>query len=141
MVPPRMSVVTIGALDVHRLAAFYKALGWPSASTDDFVRFDVGGAYLTLYPLDLLAAEANLPPAAGDGFRGATFAIAVERRDLVAPAMSAVADAGGRVLAVPVDREWGGYSGYFADPEGNAWEILWAPGVTFDQRGALVWPS
>lgn len=141
MVPARMSVVTLGARDVGTLAAFYVALDWPSRSIGDLVSFDLGGGYLNLYPLELLAAEANLPPTPGDGFRGVTLAVVVERRELVDPAMDAVVRAGGRVLAAPVDREWGGYSGYFADPEGNAWEIAWMPGAMFDERNALVWPS
>ena len=49
-------------------------------------------------------------------------------------------EAGAQVLAEPTDRDWGGRSAYFADPEGNAWEVAWVPGSTFDERGALIWP-
>ena len=58
----------------------------------------------------------------------------------VAEALDAARDAGATVLAEPVKRDWGGVSAYFADPEGNAWEIAWLPGATFDDRGALIWP-
>jgi hypothetical protein len=44
------------------------------------------------------------------------------------------------VLADPVDRDWGGASAYFADPEGNTWEVAWLPDGQFDERGALIWP-
>jgi uncharacterized glyoxalase superfamily protein PhnB len=47
---------------------------------------------------------------------------------------------GGRVLAKPVAREWGGRAGYFADPEDNVWELAWMPGATFDEWGGLIWP-
>jgi uncharacterized glyoxalase superfamily protein PhnB len=59
---------------------------------------------------------------------------------MVDEALKTVRGAGGRVLAEPVEREWGGRSGYFADPEGNVWELAWMPGATFDERGALIWP-
>lgn len=57
---------------------------------------------------------------------------------MVEDAIEAARVAGGRVLAEPTEREWGGMSGYFADPEGNVWEIAWVPGSAFDDRGALI---
>lgn len=142
-VPARMSVVTLGVRDLPAMRSFYERLGWKSRSDDDeFVRFEVGGGSLTMFPLHLLAGEANLPPAEPDDrFRGFTLAVVVERREMVDPAMAAVARAGGRVLAQPIDRDFGGYSGYFADPENNVWEIVWAPGMSFDERDGLIWPE
>jgi uncharacterized glyoxalase superfamily protein PhnB len=55
--------------------------------------------------------------------------------------MDEVRRAGGTVSAEPVDRPWGGRSGYFTDPEGHAWEVAWMPGSSFDLRGALIWPA
>lgn len=63
-----------------------------------------------------------------------------EREDMTDAAIEAAREAGGRVPAEPVARGWGGRSGYFADPEGNAWEVAWAPGSTFDERGGLIVP-
>ena len=60
---------------------------------------------------------------------------------MVDEAMAAVRAAGGTVLAEPTDREWGGRSAYFADPEGNVWEVAWAPGASFDPGGRFVWPT
>jgi uncharacterized glyoxalase superfamily protein PhnB len=120
-------------------SCFYEALGWESRSADDgFARFEIGGA--ALYPLDALAEEANMPPSADtEGFAGVTCAVVVESEEMVDATIEVVHEAGGRVLAEPVAREWGGRSGYFADPEGNVWEIAWLPGSTFDDRGDLVW--
>ena len=73
-------------------------------------------------------------------FKGFSLSINVDERDQVDTALAAARDAGATVLAEPVDRDWGGCSAYFADPEGNAWEIAWLPGATFDDRGALIWP-
>ena len=79
-------------------------------------------------------------PPATDAFKGFALAINVEAREEVDAAVEAASAAGARLLAAPTDRDWGGRSAYFADPEGNAWEIAWVPGSTFDERGALIWP-
>ena len=143
VLPPRLSVVTLGARDIDNLRSFYERLGWHSPSPPgDHARFDVGGGILALYPLELLGEEAELPPRPDDGtFGGFTCAVVVEREELVDAAIASVRAAGGRILAEPVARAWGGRSGYFADPEGNAWEVAWLPGAEFDERGGLIWPG
>jgi hypothetical protein len=85
---------------------------------------------LALYPLELLGAEAapRLPAAAAsDTWTGVTLAITVTEREAVDEALTAAATAGAKVIGSSAQREWGGYSGYFADPEGHRWEIAWAP--------------
>ena len=140
-VPARLNVVCLGAADVPGLRRFYEGLGWNTSSTaDDFAAFPLGGAVLALYSLAALAAEANLPVPAQEGFRGFTCALNVEAREMVDAALEAVRAAGGRVLTEAVDRDWGGRSGYFADPEGNVWEVAYLPGSEFDERGGLIWP-
>ena len=140
MLPPRLSVVTLGARDINRLRAFYEALGWRSPSPPgDHARFEIGGGILALYPLDLLAEEAAMRPRPEDGlFGGFTCAVVVEREEMVDEAIASVRAGGGRILAEAAAREWGGRSGYFADPEGNAWEVAWLPRATFDERGGLM---
>lgn len=143
MVPARMNVVTLGVRDLRLVCAFYESLGWKTAypPTEVHAHFELGGGHLALYPLDLLAEEANLPPSGAGNeqhFRGFTLAVAVESEGAVDLTMDAVKEAGGTVLAEPVDREWGGRSGYFADPEGNVWEVVWLPGRAFDERGTLM---
>ena len=141
-VPPRLNVVTFGVRDLPAMRSFYEALGWESRSADDeFARFEIGGAVLALYPLEALAEEASMPPPADtERFAGFTCAVVVQSEEMVDAAIEMVREAGGRILAGPVAREWGGRSGYFADPEGNVWEIAWLPGSTFDERGGLIWP-
>ena len=145
MIPARLTVVTLGATDVLALRGFYERLGWTTNSKgDDFASFPLGGAVLCLYDAAKLAAEAGsaAPPgvASPSGFKGFSVSVNVEQRDQVDSALSAARDAGATVLAEPVDREWGGRSAYFADPEGNTWEIGWLPDGEFDERGALIWP-
>jgi catechol 2,3-dioxygenase-like lactoylglutathione lyase family enzyme len=141
-IPARLSVVSVGARDIPALRAFYTRLGWTTTSTaDDFAAFPLGGAVLCLYDLTKLAAEAGgAEPPEPVPFNGVTLAINVDERDQVDTTITAARDAGATVLAEPTDRDWGGRSAYFADPEGNAWEVAWLPGAEFDDRGALIWP-
>jgi uncharacterized protein len=141
-VPARLNILTLGVRDLPKVRAFYEALGWESLSEgDEFARFQTGGATLALFSLDLLAGEANMQPSASTGrFPGFTCAVLVEEEATLDEAIETVREAGGRVLAAPIAREWGGRSGYFADPEGNVWELAWMPGATFDDRGGLIWP-
>ena len=143
MIPAPLSLVTLGARDVPRLRAFYEALGWssPSPPGEEFARFELGGAVLALYSLPALVDEVGATSPEGEGFRGFTCAINVDSEAAVDEAIQAARAAGARVLAEPVAREWGGRSGYFADPEGNVWEVAWLPGARFDERGALIWPG
>ncbi len=144
-VPAKMNILTLGVRDLPKVRAFYEALGWESLSEgEDFARFRTGGATLALFSLELLAGEAGMRPAPEEDtgrFGGFTCACLVEEEAMVDEAIEKVHAAGDRVLAEPVAREWGGRSGYFADPEGNAWELAWMPGATFDERGALIWPQ
>ena len=142
-VPARLNVLTLGVRDLPKVRAFYEALGWRSRSDgDEWARFHTGGATLALYSLDLLAGEANMRPTEEDTgrFSGFTCALLVEEEAMVDETLGAVREAGGRVLAEPVAREWGGRSGYFADPDGNVWELAWMPGATFEQQNGLIWP-
>ena len=141
MTHARLSVVSIGVRDFARMRAFYRALGWgeSTAATSDWTAFETVGARLALYPLDLLAAEAGLPARADDGrFSGITLAVNVATPEEVDAVYRAFLDAGARPLAAPQTRDWGGRSAYAADPEGNAWEIAFAPNAVIDERGALT---
>jgi catechol 2,3-dioxygenase-like lactoylglutathione lyase family enzyme len=109
-VPARLNVLTLGVRDLPKVRAFYEALGWESRSDgDEWARLHTGGATLALYSLDLLAGEANMWPTEDtEGFSGFTCALNVEEEAMVDEALGAVREAGGRVLAEPVAREWGG---------------------------------
>jgi catechol 2,3-dioxygenase-like lactoylglutathione lyase family enzyme len=142
-VPPRLSVVSVGTQDVPALRAFYESLGWScdTPEGDEFAAFPLGGAVLGLYRSDLLAAESGGRPAPEAGaFKGMTLAINVEEIEMVDRVLEAAVGAGAALLAAAETRDWGGRSGYFADPEGNAWEVAYLPGAKFDERGALFWP-
>ena len=125
----RLNIVTLGVADLPRAIAFYRdGLQWPlsSASVGDFAIFRLAtGTALALYPRDLLARDANL--ADGGGFAGITLAQNVPDKHAVDTVLAQAVKAGGTLLKAATTAEWGGYSGYFADPDGHPWEIAWNP--------------
>jgi uncharacterized protein len=138
--PSRLTAVTLGARDMSVLRRFYRGLGWEElpSSDDGWAGFLLGGVLLTLYPADQLAAEAAGGVPAPAGWSGITLICNVDHRDQVDSAFAAAVAAGATAVEEPMDRSWGGRSAYVADPEGNRWEIAWAPGVRLDARGALI---
>jgi uncharacterized protein len=124
----RISVITLGVGDVPRARAFYQRLGWPlSGEPEDQVAFfRNAGSRLALYPLDGIAEEAG-QTAAEPGSIRATLAMNVESRELVDACLAEAVAAGGALLRPAQERFWGGYSGYFADPDGHAWEVAFNP--------------
>jgi len=124
----RISVITLGVANVPRAREFYRALGWPlSGEPEDSVAFfGNAGSKLALYGLEALAEESGQPAAAA-GSAGVVLAMNQESRELVDDVMAEVARAGGEVLQPAQERFWGGYSGYFADLDGHAWEVAFNP--------------
>jgi catechol 2,3-dioxygenase-like lactoylglutathione lyase family enzyme len=141
-VPARLTFVTLGAHDLPTLRAFYKGLGWQEGvhNADDFASFLLNGVVLALYPRHLLAEEAapgSTGPAKGE-WTGITLSINAPTKDGVDAIWQAFVDAGATPIAAPVDRVYGVRSGYVADPEGNRWEVAWAPGLALDEQGNVV---
>lgn len=132
---PRIKVLTLGVADLERSVRFYRdGLGLPfqgvfgndeDESTVAF--FDMNDdLILALYPQDWLAKDAKLPPAPG---RAGAFSIGqnVSSKEEVDAVMAEAERAGAAIMDPPHDRVWGGYSGYFQDPDGHLWEIVWNP--------------
>jgi catechol 2,3-dioxygenase-like lactoylglutathione lyase family enzyme len=137
--PARISIATLGVSDLARSTKFYLALGWelaPGASSE-ISFFRTAGGVLALYPFDLLAKDSTLPAVRSYGFGGVTLAINVERLEDVQPGLDAAKAAGATILKQATKAEWGGVSGYFADPDGYPWEVVWAPNAQFKPDGSL----
>jgi len=139
---PRLNIVTLGVENMERAIRFYKnGLGWPmsSVSGGDFAIFKIStGTALALHPRHLLAKDACVKDPGG--FGGITLAQNVSSKEDVDRALSQAIEAGGAILKAARDTEWGGYSGYFADPDGHPWEVAWAPVLEL-REGKLVLPD
>ena len=134
--PPVIALVTLGVRDVPASAAFYKRLGWPVAGEEmaDFCVFRTAGAYLALYERGALARDVGQRDAA-QGFGGVALAVNVDSPAAVDAALEAAVAAGGDLARPPEATEWGGYAGYFLDPDGHAWEVAHNPVWPLDAEG------
>lgn len=125
---PRISFVTLGVGDLERATRFYaEGLGLPRLKSPPTVSFfELGQTWLALYPRHLLAVDAGVT-AEGSGFPG--FALAHNVRSIAEAdrLLEDVVRAGGRIVRQARHTEWGGYAGYFADPDGFLWEVAWNP--------------
>src|SRR5450432_170095 len=115
----RISLVTLGVSDVSRAFAFYQHLGWSGQEIEGTVFFQTGGIAVVLWGQDKLADDAALPRSSGSGFRGVALAHNVRAKDDVDAIIAAAQAAGGTVTRAPADTFYGGYAGYFADPDGH----------------------
>lgn len=141
MVPNRVSLITIGAINVQELRSFYKRIGWEETdiSSDNYAVFKTAGVLLSLFPVEELAKEAQIEISKSTDFRaGVTLAINVDRKDEVDSTIDIIRNAGAKILREPSEAFWGGRIAYFADPENNLWEVAWNPTAIFDERGAMI---
>lgn len=135
----RVSLITLGVRDMDRAARFYEELGWQRVeSPDGVIAFDLIGQTLGLYPLEALAGEIGVP--IDELGRGAlTLAHNLRQKEDVDALVAKAATAGATILKKPCDVFWGGYHGYFADPEGHIWEIAHNPFSTLSPKGEFRW--
>ncbi len=126
---PRISIITLGVSNLARSVEFYRdGLGLPlqEGSGDVIAFFETRGTWLALFPREALAADATVP-ADGTGFRGFTLAHNVRSRDEVDSLLKTAETSGAKIIKPARDTDWGGYSGYFSDPDGYLWEVAWNP--------------
>lgn len=142
VLPPRVSLVTLGVRDLAAAVRFYEALGWKrsGASNEVVAFFHTGGAALALFGHESLAADAGLAATGASGFRGVALAANVDAREDVDAALAAAARAGARVVKEAADTTWGGRSGYFEDVDGHLWEVAWNPFFPLDATGSVQLP-
>lgn len=129
---PEVSFITLGVTDVERAARFYEKLGLKRSgfTNADIVFFDLGRVALAVFQWSALANDAEVAPE-GMGFRGVALAWNLPSEAEVDLAMGRALAAGGRMVKPAHKVFWGGYSGYFADPDDHLWEIAYNP----------IWPT
>jgi uncharacterized protein len=137
---PRISLITLGVADLARSYRFYRdGLGLPTTRkpADGIVFFQTSGATLALFPYAELAADIgpgwNVPRSK---FTGTTLAHNVRERHEVDDLLAQAAAAGAEVVKPAGEAEWGGYEGYFTDPDGYLWEVAWGA-FGFNEDGSL----
>jgi catechol 2,3-dioxygenase-like lactoylglutathione lyase family enzyme len=133
-----LHIVTLGVTDLKRSQDFYsQTLGWKiSRPQEGIVFFQAGGVVLALFPKKELAKDA-LVPSEGYGFAGFTLAYNTQSEVEVDEIIRDLKAKGVKILKEPQKVFWGGYSSYFADPDGYCWEVAYNPFFPFDENGNL----
>lgn len=134
----RVSLITIGITDLERSRDFYeKGLGWVAGFANEHVVFyQLNGMILALWNKDALAEDAGLP-AGSTGVGGIALAYNVKDRGEVDKMLAEAERAGAKILKPGSEAFWGGYTGYFADPDGHPWEVAWNPGWVLYEDGRV----
>ncbi|MCW3462314.1 VOC family protein [Chitinophaga nivalis] len=139
----RISLITLGVRDLQRSLQFYEAgLGWKKSaeSQENVAFFQLGGLVLSLYPWHLLAEDAQVP-AEGSGFKGMTLAYNTESREETDAILQDALRAGATLVKPAQEVFWGGYSGYFSDPDGYLFEVAHNPFWKMNERGEILLPA
>ncbi|MEP3245945.1 MAG: VOC family protein [Sneathiella sp.] len=137
----RISIITLGVADLKKSRAFYEALGWQVASVqqaEEIVAFDLNAMTLALYPLDKLEEDAKVE-VTKSRYSAMTIAYNVNTPEEVDSALQEAVQAGGELVKAAEKVFWGGYSGYFADPDGTLWEVAHNPFSKLGPDGTFQW--
>lgn len=137
----RVTLITLGVADLARARAFYEALGWqPTAAPEGVAFYQMQGAALALFGLaDLAADQGRAGEALGTG--AMTLAQNFQSDADVDAAFALALSAGAKALKIPQKVFWGGYSGYYADPDGHVWELAHNPFWPLNKDGSLTLPG
>jgi predicted lactoylglutathione lyase len=138
----RISLITLGVTDLSRSREFYERLGWrrSMAKAEGIVFFQTGGMALALYPRPDLAKDANITPE-GNGFSRVTLAYNARNHDEVDSVLKEAKAVGAKIVKPAQEAFWGGYSGYFSDPDGFLWEVAWNPEFAIAEDGSIRIPD
>jgi uncharacterized protein len=139
----RVSLVTLGVADLDRARRFYEeGLGWRRGNTDESVAFyQLPGMILALWSRAALAEDAGVDDSGRAGFGGIALAYNARSEADVDAVLAEAKAAGATVLKPAAATFWGGYSGYFADPDGHSWEVAWNPHWSLDEAGRIRLPG
>lgn len=135
----RLSLVTLGVADLASAQAFYEqVVGWKAApSPPGVVFFDLNGVVFSLFPHEELEKDMNAVPGSGRVSRGFALAYNARSREEVDAIFARLKGHGANIVKAPEIAFWGGYSGYFADPDGHRWEVAFNPYWTILPDGRI----
>jgi hypothetical protein len=138
-VEQRVSLITLGVSDLARARRFYEeGLGWRRGNKDDSVAFyEIPGGIFALWSRAALAEDAGVKDAGARDFAGMALAYNTRSRSEVDAVLAEAVRAGARILKPAQDAFWGGYTGYFADPDGHVWEVAWNPHWSVEADGRV----
>lgn len=138
-IPANFTIVTLGVTDLPRSVAFYRALGWEQRGDPaaDITWFRTSGSWLGLFGYADLAADVGVSPDPPADYRGVTLALNFNSEDEVDAALAHAVQSGATLVKPAQRADWGGYSGYFADPDGHLWETAFAPGFPVARDGTI----
>jgi uncharacterized glyoxalase superfamily protein PhnB len=137
----RISLITLGVDDLTRARTFYERLGWQGQEVEETVFFQTGGIVVVLWGRDKVADDAGLEDGGTDGFGGMTLAHNVRSPAEVDKVLDQAASAGAEIVRAARETFYGGYAGFFTDPDGHVWEIAYNPGFTLDRDGVITLPD
>ena len=137
----RVSLITLGVSDLERSRRFYERLGWRGQEVEETVFFQAGGLAVVLWSRAKLAEDGGREDRGSDGFGGIALAHNVRTPAEVDDVMASAVAAGATITRKAETTFYGGYAGYFADPDGHMWEIAHNPGFTLAPDGSLVLPD
>jgi predicted lactoylglutathione lyase len=134
-------MVTLGVAHVPTARLFYERIGYVASGfeSDDVCFFETEGSILGLFCREALAQDAGVPDDGG-GFRGVACALNVDSEAAVDAALDLADKAGGLIVKPAEHVFWGGYSGYFSDPDGHLWEVAYNPVFPLNSKGRLDLP-
>ena len=139
---PRINFVTLGVADIARARDFYERLGLKasSASNADVTFFDANGVVLAVFGHEALADDAHIEASPPQSYRGMALAWNTASEAEVDAIVDHAVSCGATLIKKPVKVSWGGYSGYFADPEGHLWEVAYNPFFPLSPEGRVQLP-
>ena len=137
----RVSLITLGVADLPRARRFYEALGWRGQEVEETVFFQAGAMALILWARHKLAGDAGIEDTSADGFGGLTLAHNVRSPAEVDGLLATAANAGAEITQAARETFYGGYAGYFRDPDGHVWEIAYNPGFPLGPDGSITVPG
>lgn len=137
----RMSMITLGVADLERAKAFYRdVVGWtPAPTPPEIAFFDLGGTVFSLYPHAGMVEDMGLVEgkAADGAYQGFAIAHNARSKEEVDAIFARLKKNGATIKKEPEEVFWGGYSGYFCDPDGHMWEVAYNPHWTIGEDGRI----